>query len=737
MRKYIKLGKHNNIVTKSMFKNSNVKSILVKKGAEIFEDKCFSNLNVLEKVEFSPKVVITRIGESMFEKSENLVCVVLPNNLIILPDNTFKDCSKLSDITLPQSLLAIGKSSFESCINLKQITLPNKIIEIRENAFQSCQKLYTFDFPLNLETIGNYAFSKCKNLMDIRLNDKLVSIGEYAFSRTSICTLSIPNSVKKIGKGAFCDTPLYSITLPNGLEKIEGYCFYHTKLTNIEFPQSLTYIGNSAFNGCVGLKSIKITKNITKIGASCFLGCMNLKEIIIENDDVVIGEKAFYDCINLERIVYKGVEINVKNLIINNLDKESLEYLYKNCNQISSLKAKVPLSSLKVMKKLKLDQDFYKEAYYKNYRTLYEKLFADNQNILSQQSFFLLCYTLGVFKKEISHKSSQIILKLIEEGYINKSNIIKYCELLKFKNIDLDMINTITDKQLGFFYNLVKYSKHNPEFMGLCLESYQKVQKINISNTNGYLKPTIEKFVDYHNEDKFGELKSKVSKKLAKELGIFYSSKETFLKGKTVLEEFYKDGIIQSLISEKIRKEKKKIKDSNNEFNHFIYEFLNKDDPKNFTIAKYFLGCCSHLEGKGEGICIAAVLNKYTQTLVMYDKEDNPVSKAVFSVNEKERSIVINAIYIDYAYCNNKEEKLVKKYVDTFKLFIEDYNKHNNCNLNRVYLGKSASALVSYFGEIGKDGFCESINYGKYGINNYYNGDWHKGQLCIYDSKIR
>ncbi len=732
MGKSVTLKKNIKVVTSKTLQDRNIRHLTIKKGVEVFEDECFSDMESLEIVEFPSKILY--MGKSLFKNCKNLESVVLPTNINTVPESMFQGCEILEGIDIPESVSVIEKNAFSECYLFKNVLMPG-IIEIKDNAFKSCEKLRIANMPNKLKCIGSHAFYGCKELFDLQLNDGLESIDNYAFSRSGVRFLTLPDTVKYIGQGAFCDTYLYSIKLSNNINKIERSCFSNSKLKNIVIPESVACIGEFAFQDCSMLESVKLPLSVNEVRISAFKNCTNLKEIIIENDKIRIGRNAFSNCNSINTIVYRGKKIDTTNLVMENFTKKSLDYVDENLDKITQLLAKVPLISLLELKEMGLDEDFFTNAYYKNYKMLREKLFTYKPDAKSEKSFFALCYTLGVFDKELSHKSSQIILRLIEKNVFKGINIDEYVGCLTLKNLDREMIRDITDKQLSFFYNLAMYSKNNHSFLGICLENYNKVQKTNISKSNGPLKPTLDKFVDYFSETKFGDIESEDDKVLAKELAKFYSQKETFRKSKTVFKTFNERKIAESLVSENIRKEKRRFLESGKQFSQFMYEFLKKSDPRNLTVARYFSGCCGHIEGKGQGICIASVLDPLTQTLVMNDNEGNPVSKAVFSVIPKSKCIVINAIYVDYIYCSKKEEELVKKYTDTFKLFIDDYNENNGTSIEKVYLGKKSSALIQYFNKSDDLEYIMSVNYGNYGIDFNYPGDWQKGQICIYNSK--
>jgi hypothetical protein len=70
--------------------------------------------------------------------------------------------------------------------------------------------------------------------------------------------------------------------------------------------------------------------------------------------------------------------------------------------------------------------------------------------------------------------------------------------------------------------------------------------------------------------------------------------------------------------------------------------------------------------------------------------------------------------------------------LEAFKIFVEDYNKHHHNKINKVNLATNKSSLLSYFPIYSRKELCTSIDYSEYGIDRKYEGDWNKGQVCIY-----
>ena len=110
--------------------------------------------------------------------------------------------------------------------------------------------------------------------------------------------------VTYIGEEAFSGCMgLTSVIIPNTVESIGWSAFNSCMgLTSITIPNSVRDIGNAAFFCCSGLTSITLGNSITCIGMEVFYGCWGLTSIDIPESVTSIGDHAFFACDGLTSI---------------------------------------------------------------------------------------------------------------------------------------------------------------------------------------------------------------------------------------------------------------------------------------------------------------------------------------------------------------------------------------------------------------------------------------------------
>ena len=231
--------------------------------------------------------------------------LVLPNNIISIGDEAFRNCETILNITIPDGVTSIGRMAFENCVNLENVILSNDITKIERFAFSGCKKLISIEIPDNVTVIEACLFSGCENLISVTIPKGVTTIEDGAFNNcSSLTTIEIPDGVTCIQDGAFGNcSSLKIIELPDGIINIPDRAFENCrKLTDIILPESVKNIGNYAFLGCSSLTTVKIPEGVTNIGDTAFAQCSALNEIVLPQNITSIKDGTFSGCTNLTNV---------------------------------------------------------------------------------------------------------------------------------------------------------------------------------------------------------------------------------------------------------------------------------------------------------------------------------------------------------------------------------------------------------------------------------------------------
>jgi len=178
---------------------------------------------------------------------------------------TITDCSEAAtgEIVIPDTIedypvTSVDYRAFCNCTQITGITVPQSVVTVGNYAFQNCTSLESVHWNANLNDLYSYSaiFYNAGNVekgMTVYFGDSVTSIPSYLFSGEA-----------------------------NDMGTIYQNC---PKIKSVEFGNSVERIGSYAFKNCKYLESVHIPKNITTISSDAFFGCSGLKGITVDKEN--------------------------------------------------------------------------------------------------------------------------------------------------------------------------------------------------------------------------------------------------------------------------------------------------------------------------------------------------------------------------------------------------------------------------------------------------------------------
>lgn len=240
-----------------------------------------------------------------------------PIQFVELGDSVFKNCTNLTEITLPDEISAIPKKAFYGCTSLTKVNASENIVSIGEDAFYNTPILNDqYDENGNevvIKYFGDWVIGMKSSLgedeRDISIKEGTVGIADCSFSKyysiNNISIVQIPSTLKYIGNSAFkniwAGINFTDIVLPEGLKTIGNRAFESSSITEITVPGTVEYVGESAFSDSKIEKAV-IEPGIKEIKDGAFSGCSKLTTVTIGDGIEKIGQSAFSDNSSLTNV---------------------------------------------------------------------------------------------------------------------------------------------------------------------------------------------------------------------------------------------------------------------------------------------------------------------------------------------------------------------------------------------------------------------------------------------------
>ena len=174
--------------------------------------------------------VVSALGQGVFQESDTLTEIVMPDTVKKIGFNTFAYCTKLTKVTMPKYITEIGTGAFNGCKSITSITLPETLTTLKKYAFSGCSALKSVVIPSKITILDFSMFEGCSSLRCVKLPSGMKEIYANAFGRcTSLVSVFLPQSVQHIYGLAFCGC---------------------RQLTNVTVTNTSAYIDKIAFDEC-------------------------------------------------------------------------------------------------------------------------------------------------------------------------------------------------------------------------------------------------------------------------------------------------------------------------------------------------------------------------------------------------------------------------------------------------------------------------------------------------------
>ena len=132
--------------------------------ATVIFDASYKNMEVIEIAQQVDGVVVDSIGAQAFKECKKLKQVTMPETLRSINKQAFRDCQGLTSFTIPASVRNLEDEIFHTCSKLKTVTVENGPSYISYSMFMNCYNLEQVTLAASVHELRNKAFMNCNSI---------------------------------------------------------------------------------------------------------------------------------------------------------------------------------------------------------------------------------------------------------------------------------------------------------------------------------------------------------------------------------------------------------------------------------------------------------------------------------------------------------------------------------------------------------------------------------------------
>lgn len=263
------------IKTSTFFDCSSLTEIFLGTGITSIDIEAFKECLALRRIEVAPRnLKYASIDGVVFDKEQSVLLkypgaktggYTIPAPTTRLGLRAFAECVGLTDVVIPDRVVALAPGAFTGCPRLARVSLGAGLMDIPEEAFSECPSLAGITLPASVTTLGASAFRNCRALTQVTFGPHLVSIGRHTFFDCGLQgDLSLPASLVDLGEGAFAGCAL---------------------LTSVVIPDQVTSFGAGTFEACLQLERVILGAGLLDLPEDIFARCNSLQTIDVSSDN--------------------------------------------------------------------------------------------------------------------------------------------------------------------------------------------------------------------------------------------------------------------------------------------------------------------------------------------------------------------------------------------------------------------------------------------------------------------